>query len=107
MQALIQSLPDRTGADVQGWLVVFNSNDAAEGNVMTTDQVNLAWEKNWGAAYVNSDDDERFYDGVALGIESIENAQGTMHNYYTLDGRKVVNPTKGVYIVNGHKVVIK
>jgi hypothetical protein len=26
---------------------------------------------------------------------------------YTLDGRRVENPTKGIYIMNGKKVVIK
>ena len=43
------------------------------------------------------------------GISSIHNAQGSRHNYYTLDGRKLqAMPTvKGVYIVNGKKVVIK
>ena len=27
--------------------------------------------------------------------------------YYDLNGRRVMNPTKGIYIVNGHKVVLK
>jgi hypothetical protein len=27
--------------------------------------------------------------------------------WYSLDGRRVMNPTKGVYVRNGHKVVIK
>ena len=34
------------------------------------------------------------------------NHQGDM-NYYTLDGRRVENPTKGVYIQNGKKIIIK
>ena len=47
--------------------------------------------------------------GETEGIHSIDNGQLTMDNYYTLDGRKIVGkPTqKGVYIVNGHKVVKK
>jgi len=28
-----------------------------------------------------------------------------MHDYYDLSGRRVVKPTKGLYIVNGKKVV--
>ena len=28
-------------------------------------------------------------------------------NYYDLQGRRVAQPTKGLYIVNGKKVVIK
>ena len=43
------------------------------------------------------------------GIESIHNTQSTIHNdeWYDLSGRKVVNPTKGLYIVNGKKVIKK
>ena len=46
---------------------------------------------------------------TATGIRSIENGQLTIGNYYTLDGRKLNGkPTqKGVYVVNGRKVVIK
>ena len=28
-------------------------------------------------------------------------------NYYDLQGRKVTNPTKGLYIVNGKKYIVK
>ena len=46
--------------------------------------------------------------GATLGISPIDNRQLTIEKYYTLDGRKVVNPTaKGVYIYNCNKVVIK
>ncbi len=50
-----------------------------------------------------------FEDGETTGIETIE---GTKQNtedgvYYDLQGRRVENPTRGVYIVNGKKVVIK
>ena len=42
-------------------------------------------------------------------ISSIENGELTIDNYYTLDGRMLQGkPTqKGIYIINGHKVVIK
>ena len=45
----------------------------------------------------------------SLGIESIENTPLTVDRYYTLDGRVMQGaPTqKGIYIVNGKKVVIK
>ena len=45
----------------------------------------------------------------ATGIQSIDNGQLTMDNYYTLDGRKQegVPTKKGLYIVNGRKVVMK
>jgi hypothetical protein len=51
---------------------------------------------------------------IQTGIVSIHNSQFTIHNeagaWYTLDGRKVnvnVNVKKGLYIYNGHKVVVK
>ena len=40
------------------------------------------------------------------GIQSIERTIND-NQYYTLDGRRVAQPTKGLYIVNGKKVVIK
>ena len=47
-------------------------------------------------------------DGEATGIRSIENGQLTIDNeYYDLSGRRVVKPTKGVYIINGKKVILK
>ena len=49
------------------------------------------------------------FDGETTGIESIANSQEPMANsqYYDLQGRRVAQPTKGLYIVNGRKVVIK
>lgn len=42
------------------------------------------------------------------GIRAINNGQLTMDNvYYDLSGRRVANPTKGIYIVNGKKVIVK
>ena len=45
----------------------------------------------------------------ATGIDTVHSAQSTVHSCYTLDGRKLQGlPTKkGVYIVNGKKIVVK
>ena len=45
----------------------------------------------------------------ATGIDTVHSAQSTVHSCYTLDGRKLEGlPTKkGVYIVNGKKIVVK
>lgn len=50
-----------------------------------------------------------FEDGGTTGIETIENSQKSTEDgvYYDLQGRRVENPTRGIYIVNGKKVVIK
>ena len=48
-----------------------------------------------------------FFDDETTGIEAIDNSQLTIDNYYDLQGRRVAQPSKGMYIVNGKKVVIK
>ena len=50
-----------------------------------------------------------FEDGGTTGIETIENSKNSTDDgvYYDLQGRRVENPTRGIYIVNGKKVIIK
>ena len=50
-----------------------------------------------------------FDNGDVTGIEQVANSQESWLNgqFYDLQGRKVAQPTKGLYIVNGKKVVIK
>lgn len=44
----------------------------------------------------------------ATGISSMQNSQSTMPNeVYDLQGRRVAQPAKGLYIVNGKKVLVK
>ena len=47
------------------------------------------------------------FDGETTGISSVKTAATIEGNCYDLSGRKVAKPTKGLYIVNGRKVVIK
>lgn len=47
-----------------------------------------------------------FGDEEATGVNEMK-AQKVDGQFYDLQGRKVANPTKGLYIVNGKKVVIK
>lgn len=49
-----------------------------------------------------------FDDSETTGIRTMENGQLTKDNVaYDLSGRRVMQPTKGLYIVNGRKVVVK
>lgn len=50
-----------------------------------------------------------FEDGSTTGIETIETSKNSTEDgvYYDLQGRRVEKPTRGIYIVNGKKVVIK
>lgn len=41
------------------------------------------------------------------GITNLSSHRDTPLNYYDLLGRKVLHPTRGIYIVNGRKVVIR
>lgn len=45
--------------------------------------------------------------GETTGIENVSHEAVINNQYYTLDGRRVAQPTKGLYIVNGKKVIIK
>ena len=47
-------------------------------------------------------------DNETTGIQTVANSQQSAANsYYDLQGRRVAQPTKGLYVVNGKKVVIK
>ena len=48
-----------------------------------------------------------FGDGDVTGINSVQGSELKVNGYFDLQGRRVAQPTKGLYIVNGRKVVIK
>lgn len=47
------------------------------------------------------------YDDETIGIHAVNSEKIKDNSYYDLQGRRVAQPTKGLYIVNGRKVVIK
>ena len=47
------------------------------------------------------------FDDEETGINDVKNVQKNDNRYYNLNGLEVAQPTKGLYIVNGKKVVIK
>ena len=48
-----------------------------------------------------------FEKNAATGIDDVEDENREMKAIYDLTGRKVENPTKGIYIINGKKVLVK
>ena len=59
---------------------------------------------------VPESDVKAFFFDETTGIRSIENEtmrNGENEKYFDLSGRRIQKPTKGLYIVNGRKVVIK
>ena len=47
------------------------------------------------------------FDNNATALTQVESEKRKVEGYYDLQGRKVTQPTKGLYIVNGKKIVIK
>ena len=47
------------------------------------------------------------FEGGTTGINNVERGALNVEGCYTLDGRRVANPTKGLYIMNGRKFVVK
>lgn len=47
-------------------------------------------------------------DGISTGISAQKHVSGmAVDSYYNLQGQKIAQPTKGLYIVNGKKIIIK
>ena len=49
----------------------------------------------------------RFDFGGTTGVSELKTQNGNVKTMYDLQGRKVENPSKGIYIINGKKVYIK
>ena len=49
----------------------------------------------------------KFYDATATGIRELKGESTIGGTYYNLQGIRIDQPSKGVYIINGRKVVIK
>lgn len=47
------------------------------------------------------------FDNETNGIKSVNNALNESGNYFNLSGQRISEPAKGLYIVNGKKVIIK
>ena len=47
------------------------------------------------------------FDEEVTGIKLVETSKSNNEGYYNLAGQRVAQPTKGLYIVNGRKVIIK
>jgi hypothetical protein len=48
-----------------------------------------------------------FFDGNVTGIGAVKSINKEDGAYYNLAGQRVAQPQKGLYIVNGKKVIIK
>ena len=104
MESFVNSLMTVTS----GSLTIIDTTNPNEGNVITQEQVATAKGKGWKVY------DYHRYDGSfttveyeGTGINAIENDRQANDNWYLLDGRRIEQPMKGVYVTKGRKVVMK
>ena len=48
-----------------------------------------------------------FFDSELSGINTVQASESKVNGYFNLNGQRVAQPTKGLYIMNGKKVVLK
>ena len=101
MDALVESLP----AVSDGTLYVIMNED--EGNVMTTVQVAAAKEKGWMPYYYSNSWWDPYPGSDPSDIEELKKAKVEGSKYYDLQGHRIPNPQKGIFIQKGKKVVLK
>ena len=61
----------------------------------------------WLSATAQKSLSVRFDDGETTDIDELKGESGEVKTIYDLSGRVVENPTSGIYIINGKKVVVK
>ena len=66
---------------------------------------NFAYEKTapWSNFYIVEMD----FTGIDEVLDEVKSENGEVQTIYDLNGRKVVTPKKGLYIINGKKVLVK
>ena len=89
---------------------VLNNKSAGVGFYKLKSENTIGYGKAY-LTYSGGNAREFFLFDEATGIEAIDNGQWIMDNeagvVYDLQGRRVAQPAKGLYIVNGKKVIIK
>ena len=96
-----------TGTDVENMYVLSKKNDKVGFRVwngssdLSAGKVYLLGKASYGAReFIGFDDDVTAIEAVKT--QNVENGQ-----FFNLAGQRVAQPTKGLYIVNGKKVIIK
>ena len=95
-----------TGGEISGY-VLANKNDVVgfykwAGGSLTSGKVYLP------ASAVAGAPDFLGFEGETTGVNEVKGVNEVNDNsWYNLAGQRVANPTKGLYIVNGKKVIIK
>ena len=84
---------------------------AGDGNTVSAGKAYLQIPVAWFGGMASETVGVRFDEGELTDIEEVydevEGADGKVEIVYDLQGRVVENPTNGIYIINGKKVLIK
>ena len=88
--------------------VYYEENGVYDGFVMRFVRFSLDWASNGKYKFTEENPFKpiKSTNPTDIEVETTDNGQQTT-DIYDLQGRRVENPTKGIYIVNGRKVVIK
>ena len=109
MDALVNDLPQNTSGE-RYRLLIYNPNVGDESNVCTNTQVAIAKSRGWSPEYYNGAE-WLDYDGSDPTDIVLPTKNGIDENtpIYDLSGQRVTNlqGKKGVYIINGKKVLVK
>ena len=79
----------------------------SDGSSISSGKAYLQIPLGWVGANASKAIGIRFDDGKTTDIDDIEAAEGEMKTVFDLQGRKVEEASKGIYIVNGKKVYKK
>jgi hypothetical protein len=111
------STDDYSGNDLEGVDVETAKESGSDYYVLSYQASKLSFYKYSGATLgankaffkIPANSSREFLDilGETTSIEGLKNGRIEELKFYDLNGRRVENPTKGIYIVNGKKVVIK
>ena len=107
MTALVESLPTVEYGELQ---VINIAYAGKEGNIIDTNQVDIAKAKGWKALASTNTGWIEYEGSEPAAILSVIGEEGVKSDsYYTIDGRHITGkPTqRGLYINNGKKILIK
>jgi hypothetical protein len=94
-------------ADVYNYILQSGEFKKASNGYLKPNRAYLSTSYNVSATSAREYLEISFEDDDVTGVENVNRSTITNNQFYDLQGRKVEQPQKGMYIVNGKKVIIK